>query len=63
MGAFWSLGGRITLIQSCLMHILIFFLSLFQIPASIASRIEKMKKIFYGWVLGSIKRIIWLVEI
>ena len=46
MGAFWSLGGRITLIQSCLMHILIFFLSLFKIPASIASRIEKMKKDF-----------------
>ncbi|RVW87592.1 putative ribonuclease H protein [Vitis vinifera] len=41
-----SLGGRITLIQSCLSHILSYFLSLFKIPASIASKIEKMHKNF-----------------
>ena len=56
MGAFWSLGGRITLIQSCLMHILIFFLSIFKIPASIASRIEKMKKDFLWLGFGVDKK-------
>ncbi|KAJ9671271.1 hypothetical protein PVL29_027318 [Vitis rotundifolia] len=40
--AFLSLGGRITLIQSCLSHIPSYFLSLFKISSSIASKIEKM---------------------
>ena len=44
--AFLSLGGRITLILSCLSHILSYFLSLFKILASLASRIEKMQKGF-----------------
>ncbi|RVW96808.1 Transposon TX1 uncharacterized 149 kDa protein [Vitis vinifera] len=44
--AYLSLGGRITLIQSCLSHIPSYFLSLFKIPASIASRIEKMQRNF-----------------
>ncbi|KAJ9680549.1 hypothetical protein PVL29_019768 [Vitis rotundifolia] len=43
---FLSLGGRITLIQSCLSHIPSYFLSLFKIPASIASKIEKMQRDF-----------------
>ncbi|RVW94050.1 putative ribonuclease H protein [Vitis vinifera] len=44
--AYLSLGGRITLIQSCLSHIPSYFLSLFKIPASIASKIEKMQRNF-----------------
>ena len=44
--AYLSLGGRITLIQSCLSHIPSYFLSLFKIPASIASKIEKMQRDF-----------------
>ena len=44
--AFLSLGGRITLIQSCLSHIPSYFLSLFKIPVSIASKIEKMQRDF-----------------
>ncbi|RVW91431.1 putative ribonuclease H protein [Vitis vinifera] len=44
--AFLSLGGRITLIQSSLSHIPSYFLSLFKIPASIASKIEKLQKDF-----------------
>ncbi|RVW50855.1 putative mitochondrial protein [Vitis vinifera] len=46
--AYLSLGGRITLIQSCLSHIPSYFLSLFKIPVSIASKIEKMQRIFFG---------------
>ncbi|RVW29636.1 hypothetical protein CK203_100953 [Vitis vinifera] len=41
-----SLGGRITLIQSCLSHIPSYFLSLFKILVSIASKIEKMQRDF-----------------
>ena len=44
--AFLSLGGRITLILSCLSHIPSYFLSLFKIPVSIASKIEKMQRDF-----------------
>ena len=44
--AFLSLGGRITLIQSCLSHIPSYFLSLFKIPTSTASKIEKMQRDF-----------------
>ncbi|RVW99862.1 Transposon TX1 uncharacterized 149 kDa protein [Vitis vinifera] len=44
--AYLSLGGRIMLIQSCLSHIPSYFLSLFKIPASIASKIEKMQRNF-----------------
>ncbi|RVX16773.1 LINE-1 retrotransposable element ORF2 protein [Vitis vinifera] len=44
--AYLSLGGRITLIQSCLSHIPSYFLSLFKIPVSIASKIEKMQRDF-----------------
>ena len=39
-----SLGERITLIQSCLTHIPSYFLSLFRIPTSIASKIEKLQR-------------------
>ncbi|RVX01566.1 DUF724 domain-containing protein 7 [Vitis vinifera] len=44
--AYLSLGGRITLIQSCLSHIPSYFVSLFKIPVSIASKIKKMQKDF-----------------
>ena len=50
------LGSRITLIQSCLMHILSYFLSLSKILASIASRIEKMQKEFLWLGFGEGKR-------
>ena len=38
------LRGRITLIHSCLSHILSYFLSLFRIPVSIAKRLEVAKR-------------------
>ena len=44
--AFLSLGGRITLFQSYLLHILNYFLSLFKIPASVAFRMEKIQRDF-----------------
>ena len=44
--AFLSSGERITLIQSSLSHILSYFLSLFKIPVSIASKIEKLRRDF-----------------
>ena len=50
------LRSRITLIQSCLMHILSYFLSLSKILASIASRIEKMQKEFLWLGFGEGKR-------
>ncbi|RVW41858.1 putative ribonuclease H protein [Vitis vinifera] len=50
------LGGRITLIQSCLSHIPSYFLSLFKIPVSIASKIEKMQRDFLWSGAGEGKR-------
>ena len=41
-----SLGGSITLIQSSLSHIPSYFLFLFKIPISIASKIEKLQRDF-----------------
>ena len=40
--AYLSLGGRITLIHSCLSHIPSYFVSLFKIPASMAAKIERL---------------------
>ena len=44
--AFLFLGRRITLIQSSLSHIPTYFLSLFKILVSIASKIEKLQRDF-----------------
>ncbi|RVW26926.1 putative ribonuclease H protein [Vitis vinifera] len=54
--AYLSLGGRITLIQSCLSHIPSYFLSLFKISISIASKIEKMQRDFLWSGAGEGKR-------
>ncbi|KAJ9685197.1 hypothetical protein PVL29_017290 [Vitis rotundifolia] len=54
--AFLSLGGRITLIQSSLSHIPSYFLSLFKIPASIASKIEKLQRDFLWFGAGEGKK-------
>ena len=51
-----SLGGRITLIQSCLSHIPNYFLSLFKIPALVALRIEKIQREFLWSGSGEGKR-------
>ena len=54
---FLSLGGGITLIQSCLLHILsYFFLSLFKILSSITLRIEKLQRYFLWLGFGEGKR-------
>ena len=45
---FLSFGGRMTLIQSSLSHISSYFLSLFKISVSIALRIEKLQREFFG---------------
>ena len=47
--------GRITLIQSCLSHIPSYFLSLFKILASIASKIEKMQWSFEDMLVIAFK--------
>ncbi|RVW90178.1 putative mitochondrial protein [Vitis vinifera] len=44
--AYLSFGGRITLIQSCLTHLPYYFLSLFKIPASVATKIERLQRDF-----------------
>ncbi|RVW84852.1 putative mitochondrial protein [Vitis vinifera] len=58
--AYLSFGDRITLIQSCLTHMPCYFLSLFKIPASVATKIERLQRDFYGQGLGKAKEIIWL---
>ena len=41
-----SLGGRITLIQPRLSHIPNYFLSLFKVPDSVVSKLEKLQRDF-----------------
>ena len=41
-----SLSGRVTLIQSCLSHIPSYFLSLYKIPFSMTTKIEKRQRNF-----------------
>ena len=50
------LGGRITLIQSCLTHLPSYFLSLFKIPALVAAKIERMQRDFLWSGVGEGKR-------
>ncbi|RVX10323.1 putative ribonuclease H protein [Vitis vinifera] len=51
-----SLGGRITLLHSCLSHIPSYFLSLFKIPASVAAKVERMQRDFLWSLVGEGKR-------
>ncbi|RVX22469.1 LINE-1 retrotransposable element ORF2 protein [Vitis vinifera] len=53
--AYLSFGGRITLIQSCLTHMPC-FLSLFKIPASVATKIERLQRDFLWSGVGEGKR-------
>ena len=46
--AYFSLGGRLTLVQACLFSIPIYYLSLFKIPVGVAKRVEKMMRTFFG---------------
>ncbi|KAL4187366.1 hypothetical protein AMTRI_Chr09g38690 [Amborella trichopoda] len=41
-----SLGGRLTLLRSCLANLLVYQMSVIQIPAAIGKRIEKMMRDF-----------------
>ena len=56
-----SFGGRITLIQSCLTHMPCYFLSLFKIPALVATKIERLQRDFLCSGVGKAKEIILLV--
>jgi hypothetical protein len=47
-----SKGGRVTLIKSTLSNLPTYFLSLFPIPSSVASRIEKLHRDFLSGGLG-----------
>ena len=51
-----SFGGRITLIHFCLTHMLSYFLSLFKIPASVATKIERLQRDFLWSGVGEGKR-------
>ena len=53
---FLSLEGIITLIQSCLSYIPCYFLLLFKILASVASKIEKLQRDFLQWQTGDCKK-------
>ncbi|RVW35353.1 Transposon TX1 uncharacterized 149 kDa protein [Vitis vinifera] len=54
--AYLSFGGRITLIQSYLTHMPCYFLSLFKLPASVATKIEKLQRDFLWSGIGEGKR-------
>ena len=54
--AYLSFNGRITLIHSCLSHIPSYFLSLFKILASVATKIERLQKDFLRSGVGKGKR-------
>lgn len=54
--SFFSLGGWITLIQSCLASILLYFLSLFHIPVIVAKKIEKVIRDFLGTFVENQRR-------
>ena len=41
-----SKGGRITLIRSTLSNLLIYFMSIFQLPRAVRMRLEKIQKDF-----------------
>jgi hypothetical protein len=49
-----SKGGRVTLIKSTLSNLPTYFLSLFSIPSSVASRIEKLHRDFLWGGLGEV---------
>ncbi|KAJ9691416.1 hypothetical protein PVL29_013559 [Vitis rotundifolia] len=53
---FLSFGGRITLIQSCLTHMPCYFLFLFKIPASVATKIERLQRDFLWSRVGEGKK-------
>ena len=53
---FLSLEGIITLIQSCLSYIPCYFLLLFKILASVASKIVKLQRDFLQWRTGDCKK-------
>ncbi|RVW98605.1 putative ribonuclease H protein [Vitis vinifera] len=54
--AYLSFRGRITLIQSCLTHMLCYFLSLFKLPVSVAAKIERLQRDFLWSGIGEGKR-------
>ncbi|KAL6321948.1 hypothetical protein AAG906_035857 [Vitis piasezkii] len=54
--AYLSLGGRITLLHSCLSHIPSYFLSLFKIPSLVAAKVERMQRDFLWSGVGEGKR-------
>ena len=53
---FFSFGGRITLIQSCLSHIPSYFLSLFKVPTSVVTKLEKLQRDFLWLGTGEGKK-------
>lgn len=54
-GAYFSLGGRVTLVQASLASIPLYFLSLFNIPVGVALKIEKTMRDFL-WSNGGESR-------
>ena len=46
--SFLSRGGRLSLVESVLSSMSIYFLSLFKIPVSVAKEIESLMRDFYG---------------
>ena len=56
-----SKGGRLTLIRSSLSSLPIYFLSLFRIPKSVCSRLEKIQRDFL-WGGGNLERKLHLVN-
>ncbi|KAL4182818.1 hypothetical protein AMTRI_Chr11g152120 [Amborella trichopoda] len=51
-----SLGGRVTLLRSCLSNLLVYQMSLINMPASVARKIEKMMRDFLWGSHGDSKK-------
>ena len=55
-GAFFSLGGRVTLIQSCLSGVLLYYLYLFKILVEAADKIERLMWDFFYAVVQMVAK-------
>ena len=55
-----SMGGRVTMIKSVLACLLIYFMSLFQIPRTIKDKLDKIQKKFLWGGSSSSRKIQWV---
>ncbi|PWA72353.1 reverse transcriptase zinc-binding domain-containing protein [Artemisia annua] len=57
---FTSIGGRLTLVNSVLKSLGIYYLSLFPIPVQVNKKIESMRARFFWGIDDNVKKIQWV---